>query len=238
MKRQAGFTLVEIAIVLVIIGLLLGGILKGQELINSARVRNLADTATGIQAAYYGFVDRYRRVPGDWNAASATLAIGQSVTAGGNDNGRIDHTTGTEWAEVNALWQQLALAGFIQGSYQGGTALPNNTSSTAPLNAYNNVMAVARSNEYMAAPGMRLYLIFGRGVPATVMRELDLKLDDGVPNRGDMRASQDDGTPSVALPGVNGTISPVLMEPSCVDTTNNIWDIISDSQDCNAVYVF
>ena len=61
-QQQKGFTLVEIAIVLVIIGLLLGGILKGQELINSARVRNLADSTTGIQAAYFGFIDRYRRL--------------------------------------------------------------------------------------------------------------------------------------------------------------------------------
>ena len=63
--REGGFTLVEIAIVLVIIGLLLGGILKGQELITSARVRNLADQAAAVQAAYYGFVDRYRAIPGD-----------------------------------------------------------------------------------------------------------------------------------------------------------------------------
>ncbi len=79
--KQRGFTLVEIAIVLVIIGLLLGGILKGQQLINSARVRNLADTSAGIQAAYYGFLDRYRRIPGDWNAASATTAIGVAITS-------------------------------------------------------------------------------------------------------------------------------------------------------------
>jgi len=61
-KKQSGFTLVEIAIVLVIIGLLLGGILKGQELINSARVRNMADQNSGIQAAYFGFIDRYRQL--------------------------------------------------------------------------------------------------------------------------------------------------------------------------------
>jgi prepilin-type N-terminal cleavage/methylation domain-containing protein len=64
-KKQSGFTLVEIAIVLVVIGLLLGGILKGQQLINSARVRNLADQNSGVQAAYYGFVDRFRNLPGD-----------------------------------------------------------------------------------------------------------------------------------------------------------------------------
>ncbi|RKZ71062.1 MAG: type II secretion system protein, partial [Gammaproteobacteria bacterium] len=65
-KKQAGFTLVEVAIVLTIIGLLLGGILKGQELINSARVRSLANQNSAIQAAYFGFIDRYRQVPGDW----------------------------------------------------------------------------------------------------------------------------------------------------------------------------
>ena len=89
-QQQKGFTLVEIAIVLVIIGLLLGGILKGQELINSARVRNLADTTTGIQAAYFGFIDRFRRVPGDWNKTDAATAIGVAITGTGNDNGHID----------------------------------------------------------------------------------------------------------------------------------------------------
>jgi len=244
-KRQAGFTLVEIAIVLVIIGLLLGGILKGQELINSARVRNLADTATGIQAAYYGFVDRYRRVPGDWSAPSATLAIGQTITGGGNDNGRIDHTTAAEWTEVNALWEQLALAGFIQGSYLGTAAtLPTNINNLAPLNAFNNLMAVARGSEYMSAPvGSKLYLILGRGVPATVMRELDLKLDDGVPDRGDMRATIADGTASVLLPGATGGFSPIQSEAGCTAAitgppASTIWDIATDSQDCNAIYIF
>ena len=61
-RRQSGFTLVEIAIVLVVIGLLLGGILKGQELVNSARVRSLADLNASAQAAYFGFIDRYGRI--------------------------------------------------------------------------------------------------------------------------------------------------------------------------------
>src|SRR3972149_7603062 len=81
--RQRGFTLVEIAIVLVIIGLLLGGILKGQQLISSARVRNMADQNSGIQAAYFGFLDRYRQVPGDMLATMAATAISSSVTVGG-----------------------------------------------------------------------------------------------------------------------------------------------------------
>ena len=61
MKRnQSGFTLIEIAIVLVIIGLLLGGVLKGQELINSAKVKNLVkayqtdEVAAAADKIYHG----------------------------------------------------------------------------------------------------------------------------------------------------------------------------------------
>src|SRR5919204_594676 len=78
-RKQAGFTLVEIAIVLVIIGLLLGGILKGQELIKSAQVRNLIDQSSSIQAAYYGFVDRYHQIPGDMKGNAACKLIGNQV---------------------------------------------------------------------------------------------------------------------------------------------------------------
>ena len=65
MKAQRGFTLVEIAIVLVIIGLLLGGILKGQEMITQAKIKNVMADYSGISAAYHGYQDRYRAIPGD-----------------------------------------------------------------------------------------------------------------------------------------------------------------------------
>ena len=115
--RARGFTLVEIAIVLVIIGLLLGGILKGQEMINSARARHLADLTNDIPAAYFGFLDRYNRVPGDWDAPAASIALGVTVDNGGvgtnANNGRIDNPAGAAFVEPNALWEQLAKAGFM-----------------------------------------------------------------------------------------------------------------------------
>jgi len=91
-KQQRGFTLVEIAIVLVIIGLLLGGVLKGQEMVTSAKVRNLADQGSAIKTAFFAFQDRYRAVPGDYIAASTNI---NGVTVGvnngnGNGNGLID----------------------------------------------------------------------------------------------------------------------------------------------------
>ena len=68
-SRQDGFTLVEIAIVLVIIGLLLGGILKGQEMITQAKIKNVIADISGVSAAMYGYQDRYRALPGDDNVA-------------------------------------------------------------------------------------------------------------------------------------------------------------------------
>ena len=85
-RRQSGFTLIEIAIVLVIIGLLLGGVLKGQELITSARVRNMISQQDGIKAAYFGFLDRYRALPGDFNAATTQIS---GATQNGDGNGQI-----------------------------------------------------------------------------------------------------------------------------------------------------
>src|SRR6266581_3105005 len=91
---QKGFTLVEIAIVLVIIGLLLGGILKGQEMITQAKIKNVMSDFSGISAAYHGYQDRYRSIPGDdpgaaarWTTAGipaspATGNFGDGVVAG------------------------------------------------------------------------------------------------------------------------------------------------------------
>ena len=241
-QQQKGFTLVEIAIVLVIIGLLLGGILKGQELINSARVRNLADSTSGIQAAYYGFIDRYRRVPGDWAAGAAATAIGASVSGGGNDNGRLDGTGAAAWAEPNALWEHLSKAGFISGSYTGVNVEPTTNNGGSPFNPFNSAIIMTRSNNYIdftnAAPPTRLQLVVGRGTPVDIARELDTKLDDSNPGTGGMRSAFVGATPLPGGSAWGGTDATCTLPVGAAPGAAIAWDVTTDSQDCNAVFLF
>jgi len=229
-KKQRGFTLVEIAIVLVIIGLLLGGILKGQELITSARVRNIADQNAGVQAAYYGFIDRYRQVPGDWNSLNAAQAI-PGVETGGNDSGRLDGTN--PWTEGLALWEQMSKAGFIQGNYGGGDSAPNAADTDkAPRNAFNGFLMLFRTADYFdTAPVDRLNLVLGAGIPVNVLRELDLKIDDGLPQSGVMRQALTTGaTFGDAAHSTDLCVSTAGLPP--------IWNIAGNAQLCTAVYLY
>src|SRR5438034_5887737 len=99
-STEAGFTLVEIAIVLVIIGLLLGGILKGQEMITQARIKNIVNDFNGVTVAVTSYQDRYRAIPGDDLNATARWTV--QNPASGNGNGAIagrseERRVGKEW---------------------------------------------------------------------------------------------------------------------------------------------
>ena len=183
MRKQAGFTLIEIAIVLVIIGLLLGGVLKGQELITSARVRNLISQQDGVKAAYFGFLDRFRALPGDYSLASTNIA---NVAAGanGNGNGQILSVAGGDTIdEYIAVWDHLSKAGFINGSYTYAV-LPE-TPATAPTSPYARYVQVIYDNVYGAGGGaLRHNIKTGNGIPSELLSEIDRKIDDGNPVTG------------------------------------------------------
>jgi prepilin-type N-terminal cleavage/methylation domain-containing protein len=232
--RQSGFTLLEVALVLVIIGLLLGGILKGMEMINSVKVRRLAQVSTSVEAAYVGFVDRYRHVPGDWRQAPASAAIGVPLTGGGNGNGRIDQSGFVPWTENNALWEQLAQADFITGNYAGsGFVEPGTGNALAPLNPFGQVVLVGNTPDFEGATVTHLHIVLGRGLPVGIARELDVKLDDGVPDQGSIRATVDDASLTVFI----GTNQWGGREAGCVDATP-VWNVDGGSEDCNAVSLF
>ena len=183
MRKQTGFTLIEIAIVLVIIGLLLGGVLKGQELITSARVRNLISQQDGVKAAYFGFLDRFRALPGDYSLASTNIACTPACT-NGNGNGQIRSVAaGDTVDEYIAVWAHLASAGFINGSYT--YAAGAETPASAPTNPYARYIQVIQDAVYGAGGGaVRHNIKTGNQISSEILAEIDRKVDDGNPVLG------------------------------------------------------
>ncbi len=230
-SKQKGFTLVEIAIVMVIIGLLLGAVLKGQNLINSARVRSMADQNSSVQAAYYGFIDRYRAIPGDMKKADATAKIGSNnliTSVGGDGNGVLKED---DYGEASALWAHLSAANFIVGSYEGNATsdATYKANEDAPVNAFGGRVVLWSTKKYMGTATKRLGFVVGRSAPASVLAELDTKVDDGKPETGVLRGTSAGG-------GSGSTANANEQDAACV--SSKLWDVSADSQDCNAIYVY
>ena len=184
-SQQSGFTLVEIAIVLVIIGLLLGGILKGQELINSAKAKSYASDFRTIQAALYGFQDRFKGIPGDLAGAAGKIAGSTTATTGGTvGNGQIegvwDSILPTD--ESCLVWQHLRLAGFMAGNTS-----PNCATGDAYLqaNADGNRIGISSTVPITGMTGS--YYVCSTGVLGKIAKQLDTQLDDGESNTGSFR---------------------------------------------------
>ncbi len=120
-RSQAGFTLVELAIVMIIIGLLIGGILKGQELIQNAQVTATSSQIKAIESAMTTFRDSYNAVPGDMTNPGARLpnCTAAPCSNGGNGNNRVDSIgvgVAQDSTNENArFWTQLAAADMIGG---------------------------------------------------------------------------------------------------------------------------
>jgi prepilin-type N-terminal cleavage/methylation domain-containing protein len=183
-RSQSGFTLIEIAIVLVIIGLLLGGILKGQELINSARVKSLASDFRNIPVFIYGYQDKFRALPGDDSAVVMHLTNAIAATTGGTTgNGVIegawDSTTTT--VESYLFWQHVRLAGLAPGTTTVGAA------DYPPLNAAGGRLGVQSAAPFTSMTS-GTYFICSTGISGRFAKQLDTQLDDGVPNTGSMQS--------------------------------------------------
>jgi len=188
-RQQSGFTLIEISIVLVIIGLILGGALKGQELIKSAKVRSTINQLDGVKAAYYAFQDRYRALPGDYAQATVNLPappVGSAIVNGGG-NGTISTN-----AERGQVWLQLGTAGFLTGSFDGnGTGNNWNCPATRCLtNAFNGAMLVSFGSEASGTVGNSHELRSGGQLPVGIVAEIDRKIDDGQPASGIFQSGQ------------------------------------------------
>lgn len=192
--KQSGVTLIEIAIVLVIIGMLLGGVLKGQELITQAKIKNVANDLNGVAVATYSYQERYRRLPGDdpgqtrWSVAGAALTV---ATNQGDGNNALagTYSSASDNDETRKFWLNLRLAGFV----------PGNTSSLAagsaqPLNAAGGIIGVQAGGH-----GLTGTVVCAGSLPSKIAQALDLQMDDGHAATGSIRALIE-GTPPTAVP--------------------------------------
>ncbi len=194
-RNQSGFTLVEIAIVLVIIGLLLGGVLKGQAMIDSAKVKSLAGDFKAIPAMAYGYQDQFRAIPGDdalvVNHVAGTLATTPAGTVG-------DGGISSEWNSITAtdqsvlFWQHVRLAGLASGNTTVGVAGASNTSpgtsSYLPANAVGSRVGVTNILPITGMQASTMY-VCSTGIDGKLAVQLDTMMDDGIGNTGAMRAS-------------------------------------------------
>jgi prepilin-type N-terminal cleavage/methylation domain-containing protein len=237
-SKQSGFTLVEIAIVLVIIGLLLGGVLKGQEMITSSKAKSLFSDKAAIQAAYNTYSDRFRAIPGDDGAAAGrftALACGVAVCTAGNGDGAITNVNPGNWnngGAVNNLatrraaataigagnvdeafkfWQHLRAAQLIKTE---GTAAGE--SVVQPLNAVSGFTHVNSAALFAGQQQSTLYFT-QFNTPGNVAQAMDGANDDGFVNRGGIRAISN-GT--VAAPNTEAAGNPFLPGTNYAVSTN------------------
>jgi prepilin-type N-terminal cleavage/methylation domain-containing protein len=260
-KKQSGFTLVELAIVLVIIGLIIGGVLVGQDLIKAAEIRSTLGQIETYNTAVNAFRDKYRYIPGDINSVQAAQ-FGFTTRSGAIGHG--DGNTLLEGCSAGAIefgcetglfWNDLNSAALVDGNFtvtsddlgNGGAAI-----TTPEVISHLPEAKIGRGNfiTTFSATGRNFYQITGvtaisnAGVytltEALTPQEafnMDDKIDDGKPLTGGARAMEGTGpintTAVGAIPAEGVCVSNVAGEPY-----NTTTDAFANSPSCQVRFRF
>ncbi len=173
-RKAHGFTLIEVALTLLIVGLLISGLLKGQEILTNAKIKNLERDYQGTLMAFYLYQHRYHSHPGD--DPKATLRFGQT-TLNGNGNNRIEGLFSTEETamESRLVWTHLRASGLIQNQ-----AL----SDQLPHHTFNGVIGLSSFRETRNPVTLSNFFIVFTNIPNKVALILETQRDDTHPYQG------------------------------------------------------
>ena len=193
LTKQKGFTLVEIAIVLVIVGLLIGGVLKGQEMITNAKLKRIESDNAGIAAAMFSYQDRYLQLPGDDSGAQTRFAVFTVAADNGNGNGSVqgnwvgDSAAVAPAHETGNFWRHLRAAGLIPGAP---------ADDTQPTNAYGGLIGLRDGSLQIAGH----VTVFG-SIEGPIAAIIENRLDDGDPRTGRIQSD----TTEALMDGTNAS---------------------------------
>jgi type II secretory pathway pseudopilin PulG len=228
---QQGWTLLEIVLLILIAGLILAGAVKGQEMITSAKVKRVAGQLDEIRAAYFGFQDRFKALPGDFAEVDSAFECGTACWRG-NGDGRIRSDSlpvdGSQVREDLLVWTHLSQSGFLKGEYRMTDGEDVSTDANSPKNPFSVYVQIVFDGRYGVSDGgvRRHNLKSGPQVPVEVAAELDRKTDDGRPYKGGVQFSTysaDAGTSPEE--GSDDACTPVL------DVEAN-WNLRSGNTNC------
>jgi len=185
---ERGFTLLEIAIVLLIAGLLFAAIMKGHALVVQARGKQLVHDLNAVHAAAISYHDRYKTWPGDdpgaatrWGLFNARSGNGDGVVTGSYNDlfaGDPGAWTDGNGNESMKFWWHLRISGFALGPPTGaGSAAP-------PMTRVGGILGVQTGGPGLFAGLMACV----SNVPAPIAELVDTQLDDQLPGNGTLRA--------------------------------------------------
>jgi len=214
---QAGFSLIELAVVLVIMGLLIGGILKGKDLIESARVKRVIFQLNELRMATSAFLDKYDALPGDFNKASTQIKPG---LRNGNGNGIVEGAGLASGSEAFSFWSHLTYAGLIGSPGLESEQAIGEFGKGAPESSLGGGFTVENNPHGLSG----LWFILGKKngdhgnggllTPQQAMT-IDKKLDNGYPTSGKVRTFDGSDVPAHTCIKEDGTYNLENHEAAC-----------------------
>lgn len=232
-KEQLGFTLLEIVLLVLIVGVVVAAVLKGQEMITGAKVKRVARQLDEVRAAYFAFEDRYRALPGDYAQAHVHLHCGGACPKGNGDSRIRELETplaGSEVREDILVWTHLSSAGFLKGDYRMVAGSTVADQGNTPRNPYSALAQLAFDGRYGLTDGGVPHhnLKTGPQLPVEVVAELDRKIDDGKPYEGMLQFSTFAANGAGAPQEGAATACTAAVDPAAP------WNLASASTNCGA----